>query len=494
MKSILTDKKRFVDSDGRERIFSGMNICDKGAWNGRTRRYEYVWDSGRLPALRARGFNLIRLGTTWDAVEPYPGRYNDKYIDALGAILDECEKYGIYAFIDMHQDLYSGFGDGPGDGAPSWATLTDEFDYRHPMFVWAEGYFWGKAVHRAFDNFWANKPYQGKGLEDYYADMWKHVAERLGDKKALFGFDMMNEPFPGSDGGKAVKAIVKKGIRTILTDKKIKKGKMLLDAFKKDRVPLVLAQIDGEIVRKVSSAADGIIKKFDNERYSPFLDKTASAIREGTDNGIILMENSYFSNAGIPFTAPAIKVNGETEKKLCFAPHAYDLMVDTPYYKYASFERVGSMFAEHRRTQERLNTPVVVGEWGGNSVGTDRFPHVEALIELFDRNKWSNTYWCYYDGLLDMPLADVLSHPYPQAVTGKISSYGYDRAKKEFTLSYTQEKKYASETEIYVTHAPREVTLDGKAPRSLHTLDLGGQGKLLSIKTAPGEHTVKVRL
>ena len=54
-----------------------------------------------------------------------------------------------------------------------------------------------------------------------------------------------------------------------------------------------------------------IIKKFDTGYYSEFINKTAKAIREVTDNGIIIMENSYYSNLGIPYSCPAVNYDGK---------------------------------------------------------------------------------------------------------------------------------------------------------------------------------------
>ena len=66
------------------------------------------------------------------------------------------------------------------------------------------------------------------------------------------------------------------------------------------------------------------VRKFDIEKYSPFINKVSTAIREVTDKGILVMENCYWSNTCIPCSTPAIEVNGEREKNFCFTPHGYD--------------------------------------------------------------------------------------------------------------------------------------------------------------------------
>ena len=54
-------------------------------------------------------------------------------------------------------------------------------------------------VQGAFDAFWINQPDgQGVGIQDRYAQAWKHLAQRYADNKTVIGYDLMNEPFQGS--------------------------------------------------------------------------------------------------------------------------------------------------------------------------------------------------------------------------------------------------------------------------------------------------------
>ena len=113
----------------------------------------------------------------------------------------------VYFFIDIHQDLY-GAKSGVGDGAPGWACLTGGERFKKAVFIWAEGYFYGRAVQKSFDAFWANEKVNGRGLQDYYCDMLKHVAQRFSKSPAYFGFDLMNEPYPGTPGGKVFTTLI----------------------------------------------------------------------------------------------------------------------------------------------------------------------------------------------------------------------------------------------------------------------------------------------
>jgi endoglycosylceramidase len=460
MDKITTQNMRFVDQHGRERIFNGVNICDKGRFNGKNYEYVTKWDDDRLDRLAENGVNLIRLGTTWDAIEPEPGKYNDEYIDALVGLADRCAEHKMYFYLDMHQDLYSGFDGLAGDGAPKWACLTKGAVPQPTKFVWAEGYFWGRAVQNAFDAFWNNEKVEGKGLLEYFADMWAHLASRFKDHPALFGFDMLNEPYPGTDGGKIFRRLILNLIWVTLTDKRINKIELIKTALSKNPIR-VLDFYTGDVLRSITKSCDNIVKDFDLNRYSPFLNRTSEAIRNVTDEGILFVDNNYYSNTGIPSFTPPITVNGKVDEKQCFGPHAYDFMVDTELYKFASNSRVGSIFEEHRRAQERLGIPVVVGEWGGNSEGTEWLPHIEYLLALFDSYKWSFTYWEHTAYLYNAPLKKTLQRPFPTAVCGEIVSYKHNRANKCFTLIWEQDKEYDVPTEVFVPFEAKRILTDG---------------------------------
>ena len=464
MLKISTDKTSFVDSEGRERIFNGVNLCDKGkSVKGSPHRiYNFDFSEDTIKALAENGFNIVRLGMTWDAVEPEPGQYDEEYLDRVEKVADHCEKYGIYFYLDMHQDLYSGRYETDGDGAPYWACLTDGAEFKKAKFVWAEGYFWGKAVHRSFDAFWNNECYNGVPLQEYFCRMWMHIAERFKDHPALFGYDFLNEPFPGSAGGKVFAKLIAGVAKTVITDKRCNIPSLAKTLFSGNVIGCLEPFDDYSLFRKATKGADKLIYEFDTKYYSPFINRVASAVRRVTDNGIIIMENSYYSNLGIPYSTPVAAVGGKEDSKVCFAPHAYDFMVDTPAYKYASNTRVGGIFDEHKNSQNRLGIPLLVGEWGGQSEGTDWLYHIEYLLDKFDGNHWGQTYWAYFDGMLESPVMSCLRRTAPVAVTGKIDSYSFDRENNIFTLKYTQDKKYNSKTEIYLHSAAKKVECNAK--------------------------------
>lgn len=494
MDKITVSEKIFTDEFGRERIFNGVNFCDKQGFDVCKYTFRSLRDRSVLKSCRECGFNIIRLGFTWAAVEPEPSCYNEKFLDDIGDILDCAYENGIYIYLDMHQDLYSEY-KCFGDGAPKWAALTDKVKVKPPNKVWAEGYFYGKAVHKAFDNFWNNKTVNGKGLQDYYADMWRHIADKFKDKPALFGFDLMNEPFPGSDGGKIFKQLVANAVKVSVTDKRIKTLGLAVDYIKEGGLKGPLKQYKGDILKKIVKAGEPLVNKFDTEKYSPFLNKVTKAIREKTENGIIFMDSCYYCNIGVPASAPPVTVDGKREKQLCYSPHSYDLTVDTPIYEFADSSRVAAMFSEHKKTQDRLDVPVLVGEWGSMSKGLKWLPHIEFLLELFDNNKWSSTYWAFHKRLFKHPLCSVLSRPYPKAVTGNIISYHFDRENNVFTLEFNQKDQFEVPSVVYLPKAVEEIILDGKELKRFKCETLSEKGACnITFKTGVGVHKLKIQL
>ena len=150
---------------------------------------------------------------------------------------------------------------------------------------------------------------------------------------------------------------------------------------------------------------------------------------------------------------------------------------------------VGSIFDEHRRSQERLDVPLVVGEWGGQSEGTDWLYHINYLLDKFDGYQWGQTYWAYYDGLLDNPIMSCLIRTSPIAVCGDIISYGLDRESNKFSLEYNQDKHYDLPTEIYIHKTPERIECD--AEYTVENIS-ESDASILKIKSNPGKHKVTV--
>ena len=349
MERIRTCELHFTDEHGRLRFFNGMNIDDKQIGDV----FRYPLDRAFFENYAAKGFNLIRLAVTWANLEPQMGVYSESYLRSLDEIFRLAEEFGVYILLDMHQDLYSGFdGVGGGDGAPAWACLTDGKRPRDYRFVWAEAYFFGPWVHNCFDHFWNNDPVGGRGLQDRYADLWQMLARRYGESEALFGFDFLNEPAPGTYTKTLLAHLLGSAALQFAFSRKIKR-RVLLPALLKGDMKTVLENLPGAFVEDITQKLAKAEARFDRNSYQPFLNKMAAAVRAVTPNGILMMEQPYLCNTGVRLSLQPITVNGQREENQCFGPHAYDFTVDTPLYQYANADRVKTFFNETLSICER---------------------------------------------------------------------------------------------------------------------------------------------
>lgn len=69
----VNDKLRIIDSDGRERIFHGVNVVVKAPpYHPSTETFDSQWSfcEEDMKLVQAMGYNIIRLSIPWAGVEP----------------------------------------------------------------------------------------------------------------------------------------------------------------------------------------------------------------------------------------------------------------------------------------------------------------------------------------------------------------------------------------------------------------------------------------
>ncbi|MEA2126712.1 MAG: endoglycosylceramidase [Solirubrobacteraceae bacterium] len=177
-----------TDAHGRVVVLHGLNMVAKLP--------PYAPDALGFGADDARflareGYNSVRLGIIYKAVEPEPGRYDDAYLKRIAATVRVLGRHGITSLLDFHQDLYNERFQG--EGWPDWAVMDDGLPAQ-PQLGFPGNYLGMPALNRAFDHFWANDA----GLQDSYAAAWRHVAHRFAHNRFVMGYDLLNEPWPGS--------------------------------------------------------------------------------------------------------------------------------------------------------------------------------------------------------------------------------------------------------------------------------------------------------
>lgn len=184
---------RFLtDAAGQVVILHGLNMVSKVA------PYEPEAAGFGRPAARslaASGFDVVRLGVIYSALEPEPGVYSASYVASIKRTVAVLASQGVYSLLDFHQDqMAAGFG---GEGFPAWSVETDGLPVH--SFPFPSGYLSSPALAAAFDNFWADQPGPGGvGLQQRYADAWRFVAARFAGDPSVLGYDLFNEPWPAS--------------------------------------------------------------------------------------------------------------------------------------------------------------------------------------------------------------------------------------------------------------------------------------------------------
>lgn len=186
------------DEHGRAVILHGTNAVWKtGAYYPPSSIYslgavptaESYFDERDAELMQELGFNVVRLGIIWKGLETERGVYDEAYLDRIQEIVEMLGEHGILTLLDFHQDMYNERFDG--EGFPDWATHNEVPPTNCCGFP--ANYF-TPAVMRAFDNLWMDTD----GLWDAYRAAWKHVATRFAGTATLVGYDIMNEPWPGT--------------------------------------------------------------------------------------------------------------------------------------------------------------------------------------------------------------------------------------------------------------------------------------------------------
>lgn len=255
----------FIDANGRQIILRGLNLGgdSKVPWpDGGTQHasdfsnHRDVSFIGRpfllsdadqhFGRIRDWGFNCVRLLTTWEAVEHSgPRQYDTAYLDHLQEVCRKAGDFGLYVFIDFHQDVWSRMSGG--DGAPGWTfeavgldfsrfntagaahVMQQRFDYTsashaqasYPQMSWAQNYrmpanaimwtlFWG-GKHITPD-FLIDGVAASDYLQNHYLGAMAQVAKRVSGMPHVIGFDSLNEPGVGWLG-QSLSPILVNGIR-----------------------------------------------------------------------------------------------------------------------------------------------------------------------------------------------------------------------------------------------------------------------------------------
>lgn len=484
---------RFFDAYGRQVILHGIGLVDK---NPKTNYLAYN-DPAIFRQFREWGFNCIRLGILWDGLEPQPAVLNEQYLKGIDQMLHAAHKNGLYVFLDMHQDLYSvQFS----DGAPRWATLTDEQPHLHVSPVWSDAYFTSPAVQAALDNFWDNTPAVDKvGLQDHFAAVWGKIAKRYAHHPAVIGYDLFNEPQPGELAVHAQETMFTKGVEVLAASgyldellsqfpDKTQLEEALIRFWLSEEGRFTILEIlkDIELYQPIMDVQASFYQQFEREQLMPMYRRVARAIRKADPTGFLFLETCMASNMGVRSAIEALTdQQGNPDANQVFAPHGYDLVTDTANLHAASPDRVALIFERHLQTANRLGLPMLVGEWGAYGAQAGTLEPAWQIVDLFEQMQCGETYWTYFEGIEKTPSFPAVQRPYPMKINGRLTGYHFDPAQATFSCRWMEYGNSKHPTYVYLPDwyrgASRTIKLALDTDYKRHPVTRGSHNMVLAI-------------
>lgn len=188
--ALRRDGAFMVDADNRVVLLHGVNAVWK------LKPY-YLPDSAAgftaadADFLAANGFNAVRLGVLFAGVMPARGQIDAGYLDQIDRAVQLLAARHIWVLLDFHQDQYNE--KFQGEGFPDWAVpaqlLPNDAHYGFPLDE-----FLSLALNGVYDRLWLNQD----GLWAQYQAAVAAVAARWHDQPYLLGYDLFNEPWPGT--------------------------------------------------------------------------------------------------------------------------------------------------------------------------------------------------------------------------------------------------------------------------------------------------------
>jgi endoglycosylceramidase len=396
----------FLDASGQPLLLHGINVVNKSKEQGYTDNIT----SADFAQIRAWGMNAVRLCIFWDGLEPKPGHFDDAYLDRIAKLIGYAKQQRLYVLLDMHQDLYSvKFS----DGAPLWATLDEGKTYTKTA-EWSDAYYESEGVQTALDHFWANSPAQdGIGLQDHYAKAWQFVASRFKDEPTVIGYDLMNEPFPGRDAGRMEQAILTR-LSELLAMRPQQPHPSPRQLFAMEGTPKGRKQItswmgDMILFTGMLKAGTPIMQNFDRTRLMPMYARVRKAIRQVDSRHILFLEPAMSANLGIRTAiAPLVDDEGKRDPQQAYAPHVYDIVVDTAFLNLISNERIALIVRRHNQFSRRTRMPMLVGEWGAFYLNPAAAEVTSYIVRQFDKVGCGDMFWAYRRELTHWPGLEVL--------------------------------------------------------------------------------------
>ncbi|MEA2467204.1 MAG: endoglycosylceramidase, partial [Thermoleophilaceae bacterium] len=354
--------------------------------------------------------------------------------------------------LDFHQDLYNERFEG--EGWPDWAVQDDGLP-AEPKSGFPTNYLVMPALQRSFDHFWANDPGPGGvGLQDRYAAAWRHVAERFRDNPSVLGYDLLNEPWPGS-------------------------------TWQQCATPTGCPEFDALL--------------------SGFVRRMLTAIRSVDATTIVWYEPQVLFNNGSD-----TNLDDFGDPHLGMSWHDYCLTANEGGGGYSADCEASDtlVFGNAEKRSTNTGDALLLTEFGA----TDDPAALEGVLKLADRNmmSWQEWHYCGCDDptttgqgdkqaiVLDPAkppsgenlksvTLDAITRPYPQAVAGTPDNWSFDPSTKKFSLAYSTAKA-ADPTSAFGPGAETEIAVPARQYPDGYAVDVQGG----AIRSARGARVLRV--
>ena len=445
------------DEQNRALILHGINVHNASKYQ--PDRLPTITEADVARMAGDWGFNVVRFLIFWDAIEPSAGEYDDAYLAAVAERVAWFEAEGIYVILDMHQDVYSeAF---CCDGAPLWAVRDDGEPFNQQA-TWSLNYN-QPAVKRAFDNFWAGDAGDHADLQEHYVAAWRHVAETFAGTPNVIGYDLINEPFPGS-------------------------GWTVVDIEYPDPF--------------------GPVAEWEGGALVDFYDRVVATIREVDQDAWLFYEPRYGAVAnGHPTHLLAPIDPRAAGPRLVYYPHLYPVEPEL-HGTYSMLNPTIPNWEENRGIEQAgFGGALMLGEFGIMPDWDFGPALLLQTMTMADRATTGWTYWSYDTngrGIIDpmgaeRPAAAILTRTYAQRVAGTPLEHSYDPETRVMVLRFEDRAGVTGPTEIYIP-ASRwytggwELVVDD--PEATWSSSWDPDREILSVTTDPDEgpeHRLEVR-
>ncbi|NOZ84795.1 MAG: glycoside hydrolase family 5 protein [Deltaproteobacteria bacterium] len=329
-------------SDGSRLFLKGLNLSGTAKT---AKDFMFNLKQSDLDVFKEASVNSVRLLTFWRAIAPYgPTSFDSDYLEKLNAEAGILQENGMYIILDMHQDLW---GDPfASHGAPAWAC-PDELKqgYKSSSPWWIN--YTKPQVIACFDNF-----YSTQYLIDSFARAWAEAASTLCHLDKLVGFDLFNEPFPGSSLGD---------------------------------------------------------KDFDKKVLFPIYLRVMNAIEKVCPGRIYFLEPNISYQMGIsePFAIPE-----SVRDRIAFSPHFYPRDVHEPEAKGYDLDksRLEEDFMSLVTPYQEQGVPIWLGEYGGITANPNFGQYIKDLNAVLVKHFISSALWDYYSSDSGFAFLDSQGH------------------------------------------------------------------------------------